>query len=180
MQHQNTDSCWGWCSPPTPTSQITEIGRVTHCSSALPTSYQVKQTILSGGPQWPTHLSSRSPTRSALSKHTQPTPAVPVKQLAYQKAVERGWSGHWPAIDALVAHESGWIVGKWNTSGSGACGLGQALPCSKMGNAYGNPEGEIDWTYNYIASRYGNPSNAWAFWNCIGQCGATYKTATWY
>jgi hypothetical protein len=36
------------------------------------------------------------------------------------------------------------------------------------------------WTYNYIASRYGNPSNAWAFWNCIGQCGATYKTATWY
>jgi hypothetical protein len=138
MQHQNTDSCWGWCSPPTPTSQITEIGRVTHCSSALPTSYQVKQTILSGGPQWPTHLSSRSPTRSALSKHTQPTPAVPVKQLAYQKAVERGWGGHWPAIDALIGHESGWIVGNWNISGSGACGLGQALPCSKMGSAYGN------------------------------------------
>jgi hypothetical protein len=35
------------------------------------------------------------------------------------------------------------------------------------------PAGEIDWTYNYIASRYGNPSNAWAFWNCTGQCGAT-------
>jgi hypothetical protein len=57
--------------------------------------------------------------------------------------------------------------------------LGQALPCSKMGNAYGNPAGEIDWTYNYIASRYGNPSNAWAFWNCIGQCESTYKNATW-
>jgi hypothetical protein len=67
-----------------------------------------------------------------------------------------------------------------NTAGSGACGLGQALPCSKMGNAYGSAEGEIEWTYNYIANRYGNPSNAWAFWNCIGQCGATYKTATWY
>jgi hypothetical protein len=63
---------------------------------------------------------------------------------------------------------------------SGACGLGQALTCSKIGNAYGHPAGEIDWTYNYIANRYGNASNAWAFWNCIGQCGATYKTATWY
>jgi hypothetical protein len=29
-----------------------------------------------------------------------------------------------------------------------------------MGDAYGNPAGEIEWTYNYIASRYGNPSNA--------------------
>jgi hypothetical protein len=29
-----------------------------------------------------------------------------------------------------------------------------------MGNAYGNPAGDIDWTYNYIASRYGNTSNA--------------------
>jgi hypothetical protein len=107
-------------------------------------------------------------------------PAHPVKQLAYQKAVERGWAGQWSAIDELIAHESGWIVGQWNTSGSGACGLGQALPCSKMGSAYGSPAGEIDWTYNYIANRYGNPSNAWAFWNCIGQCGGTYKTATWY
>jgi hypothetical protein len=40
-----------------------------------------------------------------------------------------------------------------------------------MGNVYGSAEGEIEWTYNYIANRYGNPSNARAFWNCIGLCG---------
>jgi hypothetical protein len=46
-----------------------------------------------------------------------------------------------------------------------------------MGAAYGNPADEIDWTYNYIAGRYENPSNAWAFWTALAS-GATYKTAT--
>ena len=109
-----------------------------------------------------------------------PPQPTAVKQTAYEMAAARGWAGQWAAIDALISHESGWIVGRMNTGGSGACGLGQALPCSKMGAAYGSATGEIQWTYDYIAQRYGNPSNAWSFWQCVGQCGNTYKTATWY
>jgi hypothetical protein len=57
-------------------------------------------------------------------------------------------------------------------SSSGACGLGQALPCSKMLNAIGvatlaeaSYEAQLAWMMSYITNRYGTVENALAFHN---------------
>ena len=64
----------------------------------------------------------------------------------------------------LIMRESGCNVNSVNKS-SGACGIPQALPCSKLGSARGNPVAEIQWMNNYVVNRYGSWANAVAFWN---------------
>lgn len=54
---------------------------------------------------------------------------------------------------------------------SGACGIPQAYPCSKLLAVIGsldNIEGQLDWMINYIANRYGTPSAAIAHHNAKG------------
>ncbi|MCA9349433.1 hypothetical protein KC853_00115 [Candidatus Saccharibacteria bacterium] len=95
-------------------------------------------------------------------------PAVPVgdpQVLAKQMSDAMFGEGHWFALQALVARESGWNQYASNPY-SGACGLFQALPCSKMGGM--ELVNQLNWGLNYIASRYGNPSNALAFHNAYG------------
>jgi uncharacterized protein YgiM (DUF1202 family) len=77
-----------------------------------------------------------------------------------------GWSSSElePLIN-LWNRESGWNPSSHNRS-SGAHGIPQALPASKMGSEgadyYTNPEPQIRWGLKYIAGRYGSPSSAWA------------------
>lgn len=66
---------------------------------------------------------------------------------------------HWNALYQLWMHESGWNPNARNPS-SGACGIPQALPCSKIRDM--SISGQVSWGLSYIAERYGNPSNAWA------------------
>jgi septal ring factor EnvC (AmiA/AmiB activator) len=47
---------------------------------------------------------------------------------------------------------------------SGACGLAQALPCSKMNCALGDYACQDAWATKYMQSRYGTWENAKAFW----------------
>lgn len=47
---------------------------------------------------------------------------------------------------------------------SGACGLAQALPCSKMNCALGDYACQDAWATRYMQSRYGTWENAKAFW----------------
>lgn len=67
----------------------------------------------------------------------------------------------------IVERESGWEVTATNPS-SGAYGLVQSLPGSKMASAGAdwrtNPATQIKWGLNYMNSRYGSPCGAWAFW----------------
>jgi len=68
------------------------------------------------------------------------------------------------AFDLLVQAESGGNFYAVNKS-SGACGLPQALPCSKMLNVIGsldNHQGQIEWMKSYIKERYGSPEAAWS------------------
>jgi hypothetical protein len=71
------------------------------------------------------------------------------------------------SFDAIIAHESGWNVNATNPS-SGAYGLGQALPASKMASAGAdwqtNPSTQIKWALNYMNTTYGSPNAAWSFW----------------
>ncbi|SDC68560.1 transglycosylase SLT domain-containing protein, partial [Streptomyces prasinopilosus] len=67
----------------------------------------------------------------------------------------------------IVDHESTWNYKAVNPS-SGAYGLVQALPGTKMASAGAdwqtNPATQIKWGLNYMNERYGSPCGAWDFW----------------
>ena len=69
-------------------------------------------------------------------------------------------------LDNIWNRESGW---RWNAyNPSGAYGIPQALPGSKMASAGAdwqtNPATQIRWGLGYVKGQYGTPCNAWAFW----------------
>ncbi|MCM3778967.1 transglycosylase SLT domain-containing protein [Microbacterium hydrocarbonoxydans] len=69
----------------------------------------------------------------------------------------------WGYVDYIVSRESGWNPNATNKS-SGACGLVQALPCSKVpGNGY-DPVDNLRWATGYATGRYGSWAGAHAFW----------------
>ncbi|WP_432169048.1 phage tail tape measure protein [Streptomyces sp. 1222.5] len=79
-----------------------------------------------------------------------------------------GWGpSQWPALKALWNGESGWNYRAMNAS-SGAYGIPQALPASKMASAGSdwktNAATQIKWGLGYIKERYGSPAHAWAEW----------------
>jgi len=72
-------------------------------------------------------------------------------------------SSDWAYVDYIVSRESGWNPNATNRS-SGACGLVQALPCSKVpGNGY-NPVDNLRWGTGYASGRYGGWAGAYKFW----------------
>lgn len=71
-------------------------------------------------------------------------------------------ASEWNAMYELLMRESGLNPWAFNKS-SGACGIFQALPCSKMGGM--EIENQIKFGIGYIKARYGSPSNALAFHN---------------
>ena len=75
-----------------------------------------------------------------------------------------GWSGsQFGCLESLWQRESGWRVNAANPSG--AYGIPQALPGSKMASAgpdwRTNAETQIKWGLGYIQDRYGSPCGAW-------------------
>ncbi|WP_243719448.1 lytic transglycosylase domain-containing protein [Actinomadura sp. KC06] len=88
---------------------------------------------------------------------------------AYGKKMNalKGWDRCWPSLLTLWNHESGWNERAENPS-SGAYGIPQALPGSKMASA-GNDwrtstPTQIAWGLGYIKARYKDPCGAWSFW----------------
>jgi hypothetical protein len=71
----------------------------------------------------------------------------------------------------IVERESGWNVNATNAS-SGAYGLVQALPGSKMASAGAdwktNAATQIKWGLDYMKDRYGGACDAWSFWQANG------------
>jgi len=71
-------------------------------------------------------------------------------------------------VEYIISHESGWGHLKSNYTGSGAYGLCQALPGSKMATAGSdwktNPITQLKWCASYAQSRYGSWQNAYKFW----------------
>jgi hypothetical protein len=70
-----------------------------------------------------------------------------------------------PCLDKLWAKESGWNPRAVNSS-SGAYGIPQALPGSKMGTIADdwrtNAATQIKWGLGYIEGRYSTPCGAWS------------------
>ncbi|OJU87462.1 hypothetical protein BGO17_00465 [Candidatus Saccharibacteria bacterium 49-20] len=69
---------------------------------------------------------------------------------------------YWGYADFMVQKESGWNPNAKNKS-SGACGLAQALPCSKLGPNWNNPVVALNWMNTYVG-RYGGWEGAYNFW----------------
>jgi hypothetical protein len=101
-----------------------------------------------------------------LTSATGATTSSANEHLGMKMAARRGWTGGEAAcLDWLWTRESGWRL-VWNTQGSGAFGIPQSLPASKMASAgpdyMTNPATQIKWGLGYIRVRYGSPCNAWA------------------
>jgi hypothetical protein len=87
------------------------------------------------------------------------------KAIAYDMVKARGWDDRqYSCLVALWSKESGWRVNAHNSS-SGAYGIPQALPGTKMASAGAdwqtNPATQIRWGLGYIKGRYGTPCGAW-------------------
>lgn len=70
----------------------------------------------------------------------------------------------WENAAELICRESSFNKTIINKS-SGACGLGQALPCSKMGCELEDSMCQLEWIKKYITNRYGSPEGAVNFHN---------------
>jgi hypothetical protein len=76
--------------------------------------------------------------------------------------------GDFGFVDYIIGQESGWGVTKFNYGGSGAYGIGQAMPASKMA-PYGadymtNPVTQLKWANSYAVGRYGSWAHAYSYW----------------
>ncbi|GAA1100500.1 hypothetical protein GCM10009663_48960 [Kitasatospora arboriphila] len=103
---------------------------------------------------------NRAAARTALA-------AVPAGSVQAMAAQIIGDANQFSCFSEIVKRESGWDYTATNAS-SGAYGLVQALPGSKMASAGAdwktNPATQIKWGLNYMNSRYGSPCDAWSFW----------------
>lgn len=112
---------------------------------------------------------NRSKARSAMSATTDSAPPVSVTPGSVQALAQQiiGNDAQFQCFSQIVKRESGWNYTATNPS-SGAYGLVQALPGTKMASAGAdwrtNPATQIKWGLNYMNSRYGSPCGAWSFW----------------
>jgi hypothetical protein len=110
-----------------------------------------------------------SANNSATSQTTTPVAAPDpgtAQHIAYQMMSSFGFSPstQWSCLDEVWQKESSWQYDAQNASG--AYGIPQALPASKMSSAGSdyltNPATQIKWGLGYISSVYGTPCNAWS------------------
>ncbi|WP_061961643.1 G5 domain-containing protein [Demequina flava] len=117
----------------------------------------------------------------AIGTKTEPVaPAIPRgvsnagtnRAIGQEMAAARGWSGdQWSCLNALWTKESNWNSNAHNSS-SGAHGIPQSLPGSKMASHGAdwatNPATQISWGLSYISGRYGTPCAAWGHSQSVG------------
>ncbi|MFD8595754.1 lytic transglycosylase domain-containing protein [Kitasatospora sp. NPDC059646] len=110
-------------------------------------------------------LPSSTPSASAFASTaaSAPTYSGTPQQIAAQIVP----AGQLQCFSNIVERESSWNVHATNPS-SGAYGLMQALPGSKMASAGAdwkdNPATQIKWGLQYMNETYGSPCAAWSFW----------------
>ncbi len=109
---------------------------------------------------------------SAAAPAAPPASPGTAQAIAREMVSARGWGGdQYNCLVALWNRESGWNVYAQNPY-SGAYGIPQALPGSKMATAGAdwrtNPRTQISWGLNYIQGRYGTPCGAWGHSQSVG------------
>jgi len=102
---------------------------------------------------------------SQASSDSAPQPSGNPQQIASGMLGSYGWSSsEFGCLVSLWNLESGWNV--YASNPSGAYGIPQALPGSKMASAgpdwQSNAATQIRWGLGYIKSLYGSPCGAWS------------------
>lgn len=128
-------------------------------TTAIVVNAPVEQVELRG-----TKVAAKTPVAAPVAAGT-------ARAIGAQAVADRGWdTSQWACLDALWARESGWSTTAANPSG--AYGIPQALPGSKMASAGAdwatNPVTQITWGLSYIAGRYGTPCAAWQHSQDVG------------
>jgi hypothetical protein len=113
------------------------------------------------------------PPGASVTQVYAPIPSPGTAQaIAYQLLPSFGFNAkqQFGCLNNIWMNESGWRVTAANASG--AYGIPQALPGSKMATAgpnwQYNATTQIKWGLGYIKQRYGSPCGAWAFWQGNG------------
>ena len=114
----------------------------------------------------PAAVPTTAPVRASRSRSvTAGAPAPTPRQYARTLLAELGQAEEFGCLSQLWDRESGWTVTASNRT-SGAYGIPQALPGSKMSGAGAdwrtNPLTQVRWGVGYIADRYGDPCQALA------------------
>jgi len=112
--------------------------------------------------------STSTPSASAAASIGTTVPAGEMQQWAHDYLLSSGYSeADFTATVYIISHESGWNVAATNPS-SGAYGLPQALPGSKMVSAGAdwatNYQTQLKWFWGYCAQRYGSIQGAYTYW----------------
>jgi hypothetical protein len=115
----------------------------------------------------PTVATVPAPAGGAPTVPSAPPDPGTAQSIAYKMLASFGFStDQFGCLNNIWTRESGWRYNAANASG--AYGIPQALPGSKMATAGAdwatNPATQIKWGLGYIKGRYGSPCNAWAFW----------------
>ncbi|MFH8494862.1 aggregation-promoting factor C-terminal-like domain-containing protein [Streptomyces coeruleorubidus] len=98
-----------------------------------------------------------------------PAQAAPAEGSSAQAVAKKiiGDDTEYRCFSEIVEQESDWDVNATNSS-SGAYGLVQALPGSKMASAGSDwktsAATQIEWGLDYMKDRYGSACGAWDFW----------------
>ena len=108
---------------------------------------------------------------SSSSRPGAPANPTAAQAIARDMLAQRGWGDdQFGCLVELWNHESGWNV--YASNPSGAYGIPQALPGSKMATAgddwQTNPATQISWGLGYISGRYGTPCGAWDTFSAQG------------
>jgi hypothetical protein len=111
-----------------------------------------------------TSTSSSSSTSTSSGSDSSTSYSGSPEEIAQEMLASYGWSGQYSCLYNLWEKESDWSVSAYNAS-SGAYGIPQALPGSKMASAGSDWQTDaatqITWGLEYIESTYGSPCAAW-------------------
>ena len=136
----------------------------------------VQHVVASGGATAAVVRDSYGASKPVVRVRTAPAVGKPdpgtAQAIAYDLLMSRGMAeSEYGCLVALWNRESGWNVYAQNRS-SGAYGIPQALPGSKMASAGAdwatNPKTQILWGLSYVSGRYGTPCGAWASFQSKG------------
>jgi hypothetical protein len=119
-------------------------------------------TVQQAAPKVSAPTSSDSSSTASAASYGPTVPAGTAQAYAASLVAARGWgSSQFTCLVMLWDRESGWNSHAENSS-SGAYGIPQALPGSKMGVGWNTDyKVQIRWGLGYIAGSYGSPCGAW-------------------
>lgn len=109
------------------------------------------------------HAAEVAAQEAAQAEQVAQARGVAAQQAAQAQAAAQVAVSDNAAMLFIFSHESGNNPGAINAS-SGACGLGQALPCSKMPCSLSDYACQVNFFTQYAVDRYGSWAAAYSFW----------------